>query len=342
MTTNRRTFLGTLAIGGILFGRTPAGAQPGRVLGEGTPDVAAGVDSPELARAVRTLRVGAIKRHGSMAVLFLHGDPGPALPILTLDEARTRGELVITERGQATVPELVVDNRLGEHVLLLAGEILAGGKQNRVVTEDILLPPRSGARGLGVYCVEQGRWDGSRGGFRASGALAGAGLRARLMAKSDQNSVWSAVRRYSESARASSPTSSYTAVLESAPVEARRVEVEKQIDSRAPAGAAGVAVFQGGTLRGVDVLAESGLFARVWPKLLRAAIVDTFVAPPAAGPAGDQELHDALTGLLKLLTTTKGARHTNTGVGSIFEARMGRHLAAALIFESRVVHLAVV
>lgn len=39
---------------------------------------------------------------------------------------------------------------------LLAGEILLGGKQNRVLTEDILLPPGSGPRNVGVYCVEGG------------------------------------------------------------------------------------------------------------------------------------------------------------------------------------------
>ena len=70
--------------------------------------------------------------------------PGAPLAVRTLAEARSRGELVVTERDQATVSALVVENRGPVHVLLLAGEILQGGKQNRIVVEDVLVPPRSG------------------------------------------------------------------------------------------------------------------------------------------------------------------------------------------------------
>ncbi len=49
-------------------------------------------------------------------------------------------------------------------MVLLAGEILLGGKQNRVMTEDILLPPLSAPVDLQVYCVEQGRWSVSASG----------------------------------------------------------------------------------------------------------------------------------------------------------------------------------
>ena len=65
-----------------------------------------------------------------------------ALGIATLDEARARApSSSLTEREQTTVPELLVDNRGKVAVLLLAGEILVGGKQNRVLKEDLLLPP---------------------------------------------------------------------------------------------------------------------------------------------------------------------------------------------------------
>src|SRR6185312_11829911 len=97
--------------------------------------------------------------------------------------------LLITERGSATVPELIVDNRGKLHVLLLAGEILVGGKQNRVLKEDVLLPPASGARNLGVYCVEQGRWNIGRTDFDSKSTLASPSLRSRLMQKADQAQV---------------------------------------------------------------------------------------------------------------------------------------------------------
>jgi NitT/TauT family transport system ATP-binding protein len=62
-------------------------------------------------------------------VFWLQAKEAPAaLDVSTLDEARAKGALVITERDQATVPELLVDNRGKSAVLMLAGEILIGGK----------------------------------------------------------------------------------------------------------------------------------------------------------------------------------------------------------------------
>src|SRR5437899_10335990 len=82
------------------------------------------------------------------------------------------------------------------HVLLLAGEILLGGKQNRIVVEDVLVPPLSGPLTLPVYCVEQGRWAGDAKPFTTRGSFAAPGLRARMLERSDQREVWAEVDRY--------------------------------------------------------------------------------------------------------------------------------------------------
>ena len=111
------------------------------------------------------------------------------------------------------MPELIVENRSKSHVLLLAGEILLGGKQNRVLSEDILLPPASGPRNIGVYCVEQGRWAG-RAHFDAKGSFAAPGLRSSVMEKAPQGRIWAEVERYARRAQAASPTQSYQEVYE--------------------------------------------------------------------------------------------------------------------------------
>lgn len=78
---------------------------------------------------------------------------------------------VPTERERATVPLLVVDNRGKAHALLLAGEILLGGKQNRVVTEDVLLPPLSGP--VDLRSTASSRGAGTRAGEARASARAG-------------------------------------------------------------------------------------------------------------------------------------------------------------------------
>ena len=344
MTISRRTLL---RIGGLAtLGATrpsPAWARRERILQAG-PDVsipAAPGRSPDWQRAVTGLRVGVASRHGSLTVFWLHGtEPAPPLDVATLDEARTSGALVIAERDRAAVPELSVENRGKTHVLLLAGEILVGGKQNRVLREDILLPPLSGSRSLGVYCVEQGRWNDGRRDFESKSTFAHPGLRREVYDKADQSRVWSEVARSTRAAAAPSPTSSYQQVYELPAVRQHLDDVERGLDSRVAAGALGAAVFVGSGVGGVDVFREPGLFAREWRKLLRAYAVEAY-ARPATGlaPEGKQraELHRLLSGA----AAASGVIRGNAGVGQMFEFRLEPHRGAALSYEGAIVHAAI-
>ena len=195
MTMPRRTFLGLGALA-ALSAASPALADRRRILTSPEPSepVASG-RLPELGRALGRLRVGSASQHGGLLVFWLvGGPPASTVTIETLEEARASGALAITERAAPTVPELVVENRGKAHVLLLAGEILVGGKQNRVLREDILLPPLSGPRPIGVYCVEQGRWNEGRRDFESKSTFADPGLRRKVYDRVDQQSVWSTVR----------------------------------------------------------------------------------------------------------------------------------------------------
>src|SRR5262249_41786704 len=200
MDPNRRRFLFGCGIGVL-----GAAAGPARVWGESRVRILEGAGdsgvlpvmsqvSPDFQRWMRGIRVGQSVAQGALQVFWLHAkEPAPPLNVLTLDEARRDGSLLITERAEASVPELVVENRAKTYVLLLAGEILVGGKQNRVLREDILLPPLSGPRPIGVYCVEQGRWNLSRKDFDSKGTVAQPSVRQQLLGRASQSRVWDSV-----------------------------------------------------------------------------------------------------------------------------------------------------
>jgi hypothetical protein len=346
MEAPRRDFVRTLTLGiGVTFASAGrAWAQRPRILGEqggGGPAVVVGRVSPDTAAFLKTVRVGATQTQGSLSVLWLSGQAsGSAVNIVTLEEARGAGTLVITEREQAAVPTLVVENRGATHALLLAGEILLGGKQNRVLTEDLLLPPGSGPKEVTVYCVEQGRWSGARVGFEARGSFAAPGLRSQVLARPGQARVWAEVDRYSRQAAAPSPTRSYQQVFEQPEVKAHVKSVEEQPDLRAAPGALGAAVFVGMDLGGIDAFRTPELFAREWPKLLRAYAVETYGRPPA-GEGDSRRLRDRVEELLQAGTRAEGTVRTSVGVGQLFEYRAGDRRAAALVFGGSVVHVAI-
>jgi hypothetical protein len=338
----KREFLGILGGGAGLLLTLPtrASAQRPRLLrGEAEDDVlAGGGQSPAFRQFLETVRVGDARAHGALLAFWLHGrTSAPPFEIATLEEARARGDLLITERDHPTVSSLIVDNRGPTHVLLLAGEILLGGKQHRVVKEDLLLPPASGARSIQVYCVEQGRWAGTSTTFSPKGAFAAPALRAKVLNRADQAKVWAEVDRYSRRALAFSPTASYQSIHDKPEVAGHQRQVEQTIDHRTAPGAIGAAVFVGETLAGLDLFRDASLFARQWPKLLRAHAIDTYGRRPQRDPDERRERARAEE-FLRLAAASHGTIRRNAGAGHLFEFRADRFRGTALVAEDQVVH----
>jgi ARG and Rhodanese-Phosphatase-superfamily-associated Protein domain len=134
---------------------------------------------------------------------------------LTLDEGLRTGDVVVTEAGSAgplvrprpghpvwnehpqtggaEVNKLVLINNSKRPLLLLAGEIVTGGKQDRIIGKDRLVPAESDPVDLSVFCVEPGRWVGTSGKFGAPMAMVQPSVRAKAMADKDQQKVWNQV-----------------------------------------------------------------------------------------------------------------------------------------------------
>jgi hypothetical protein len=327
MTTTRRSFL-------RITGLAAASLTVAR-------GAAAGAGSSALQRFSSTIHPRAVARHGALALVWLHGgEPGAGPSIATLDEAQASGALLITEQGSATVPELIVDNRGKAHVLLLAGEILVGGKQNRVLREDILLPPLSGPRALGVYCVEQGRWNEGKRDFESKSTFAHPALRREVYDKVEQGRVWSEVARSTRAAAAPSSTGSYQQVYEQPAVREHLDEAERGLDARVSSGALGAAVFVGPNLSGIDVFRDPSLFAREWRKLLRAYAVEAHTRSSGA-PAPEAKQRAEVQRVLTAATMAAGLIHGNAGVGQVFEFKLQDYRGTALGYEGTIVHAAI-
>ena len=97
--------------------------------------------------------------HDNLAIYLIHresSDSG-AVP-LTLEEAMEQGVVKVIETGD--IEELLVRNLGRREVFIQAGDIVKGGKQDRVLVVSMVLPPNSGDIPIGAFCVEHGRWAG--------------------------------------------------------------------------------------------------------------------------------------------------------------------------------------
>src|SRR5215475_4035557 len=104
--------------------------------------------------------------HKNLTIFLLHGaDQRQDKTPLTLQEAMERKVVVVHETGD--VNNLAIENLSDEEVYVQSGDIVKGGKQDRVLALDLIVPPKSGRIPIASFCVERGRWSG-RGGEKVA------------------------------------------------------------------------------------------------------------------------------------------------------------------------------
>ncbi len=231
---------------------------------------------------------------------------------LTLDEGLRSGEVLVTESGGlrplmrrrmhpvpvdgAQVNRLVLVNNSKRPLILLAGEIVTGGKQDRVIGKDRIVPAESDPIDLSVFCVEPGRWVATSDKFGSIGALAMVSprVRAKAMVDKDQAKVWSEVRDSqvamgglvpAPAAREVAETSSYARVMQNSEVQKKvdsvaepiRRDYESLIKQLRDRNAVGVVVAMNGQIIWADIFASTNLLEKYWPKLIRSYAAEAVV-----------------------------------------------------------------
>ena len=261
---------------------------------------------------------------------------------ITLDEGIRSGEVVVTEVGNlhstmrrrppyqprpyqgAEVNRLVLVNNSKHPLILLAGEVVTGGKQDRVVGKDRIVPAESDPVDLAVFCVEHGRWIESSTKFDThASVMLQPSVRMKAMADQDQQKVWdevansrknmSGVMLHSPGVSASTvEVTSAQAQIESTSSYAKAREngvVQKQVESITEPmqksyesvikqlrnqNAVGVVVAVKGHIVWADMFASSALLAKYWPKLLDSYATEALTMPGARGEISIKEAQEFL------------------------------------------------
>ena len=245
-------------------------------------------------------------------------------PFLTLEEGLATGEVTVAEQGAqilqrsrdgrpiyfpqptgASVNQLVLINRSKRPLLLLAGELVSGGKQDRVIGKDRIVPVGAPPLPLDVFCVEHGRWTGSSQ-FAAAKTIVHPSVRERAAVDQKQTEVWDAVRSGTTAkAAAAAPrpqissdslqaaivgngrTEAYEKIYESQTIGVSIDDFVNEVQRRfaqATAGlkserVVGVVVAYGGEVAWSDIFASGDLFDHYWRKLLRSYAVEALTRP---------------------------------------------------------------
>ena len=113
--------------------------------------------APAAAAAGKDYRLSGPYTQKNLAIYLIHreGRNAGTAPI-TLGEAMRQGLIKVVETGN--VERLMVRNLGDREVFIQSGDIVKGGKQDRVLVYSLIVLPNSGYIPIGAFCVEQGRW----------------------------------------------------------------------------------------------------------------------------------------------------------------------------------------
>lgn len=319
-----------VAVAALLFlSLLPLGCDEQAAQQTSQPSTAAPTPQTVAVAGAEGLTVSGPIVHDNLAVYLVHGkDTIAGEAFLTLDEALAKKVLVVHETEN--VNELTVDNvSERESIFIQGGEIVSGGKQDRVLGLDLVVPPKTKGVKLASFCVEQGRWSKRA---RQSAAYFSSNLnhansvsmKLAIRRHADQRAVWDEVSKTQGKLQANarlapsidSPTS-LDLTLEDPKL---KVTLKQYTDRLAKAiegrtDVVGFAFAVNGELNSADVYGSNALLCKLWPKLLKASAVEavaerqkdkTFAAP--AVDAVSTWLADAHTGKASRKTLDAGGR----------------------------------
>ncbi len=221
---------------------------------------------------------------------------------MNLREALAKGKVIITEQlGGATVNTLTIENISADTVMIIAGEVITGGKQNRIVGKDLVLLPHSGKIDLSVFCVEAGRWENASTGTNQFSGYFNVGsmsLRKVVDQKQDQGQVWGHVSKINAANGTNSSTSTYTAINKSEDFTKKLKAYTDFFKEKfsTEQNVIGVVVVSGDKVLGCDMFATADLFKNNFENLLASYATDAIIsgATVTATPATIKTYMDKL------------------------------------------------
>ena len=297
---------------------------------------------PELAGYLDRVRIAepVTYRHLAVYPVLVSDDVELRGEWLTLDAAISRRLLVVTEKGSGgSVPRVVVENRgRREHVFIMAGEIISGGKQTRTVRRDVALSPGQRIE-VDVFCVEARRWEGGKQ-FSAPGhwfpsrsrkSSAAAPIKNRFGRKSPattgpskpktQPAAWSWPSRPARSKRSLARSGGASC---------------PEYRTGPPASSSSTVVALGAEFFGSHQLARNLL-----PKLLDSYAVDCVLLGGARHGFQGETGHDAAIDMFHRICRAGSGRAPTPGSGAGIRTRASRLLGDGVGLDAAVVHYGV-
>jgi hypothetical protein len=259
----------------------------------------------------------------------------PMTEYLTLDEAVKKDWLTIREIGSGEVNFVELKNAGGKPVLIMTGEMINGAKQDRMLKDDVLIPPKSEWLRVPVYCVEHGRWVIVSPAFKSAGLVVPNALRQRARITEKQSAVWDEIAQSQDRLGIVSSTGTAMANYEDEDMRKEIAEYTERFNDipKLAKNTVGVCVTTGSRVICVDIFANNTLLMKYWNKLLKSYIMDAIHETKST-------IHmDEVRRLLNAVTHAQYISIGTPGLGNLFKIETDFGKGSALTHQKNLVHM---
>jgi len=289
---------------------------------------------------VRRLEVGKPVSYGNLSLVPVYvRRVVDRTDYVALEDALKTGAVEITEVDGGRVPQVKISNLSKNTLFLMAGEILTGCRQDRILAQDVLLAPGTRNLIVPVYCVEQGRWTAHSAAFTSRANLGTHKLRARAaeQAPAAQSRIWEEVRSQNRDLGVASGTSAYQDAYDKEENKQAIGAIEKKVGQELRMGddVVGVVIGLGGRAVSADIFANARLFKKQWPKILKSSALSS-LHEKRRGELSQKAAAD----FLKSYADCEYGRKPALDLGYELESGGERAIVKALVYRAAVIHLA--
>lgn len=180
-----------------------------------------------------------------------------------------------------SVNTLMVKNTSADTIYVMAGQVVKGGKQDRVIAQDFIIEPGKEVD-VGAFCVEKGRWNSESNSINVNGDADAAyfmiydggvstKLRKTVSKDKDQHKVWKEVDEVTAANAAKTETSTYTALKDSKAFTENLDEYLNYFKSKLLGrnDIIGLVAVSGNNVLGCDLFATNHLFVTALEPILQ-------------------------------------------------------------------------
>ncbi|MEI6149426.1 MAG: DUF6569 family protein [bacterium] len=299
-------------------------------------------DPTPFRRLIERVEIGRPHQAGWLTIFpLLLRDTGDQPDIRTLDEALNRGWITVREQDEARVSEVLVRNESRYPVFMMAGEILGGGRQDRIIRNDVLVGPGRETVTVPVYCGEQDRWKGARDSFDHSPYLAGQSMRGMAARAASQEAIWSEIDGRLKQSGVSAPTRSYQSLYNDRDLRRRIDTLVDRFHGIRTRRTVGLVILHSGRVVSGDLFGSPDLCERLWDKIIRSHAADGILRDPGYRDA-ELRVEDSSMAVRRFLEDLSRAGQTwedTPGAGESF-ALTGRVDGHILSWGGGLVHAA--